>query len=431
MKMKLGKKPVEVLEEEAQRQRELESTLQEEQQIRQQKLRSLKNVQRRNTAIIICVFVFLCAVLIIFGTYNTFFKKGLTQQDIENTVAARIVTLKFPSDGLDNYIRDSSEGLIDRYLSYENKEIDYVSVDKNSVYISNVQAISNTCAYVHFCADIDVKTTDKVVEDPEVIEILKRNGLNAFKHAEQEQTVQPVVVEPTVEEQPAEETTEQTEGQTEGEEQVEEVVTEEVVEEQPVEETEPTIEDSTKLAWNKGDAETEYYMLSNGTYMEKGTTSKARYNFSILIEYYALMDNGKPQVYGYRPVSDLMLVSLEEIDQTNFNEIILSDFLAFSDENSASEEDINSARIKVDKTLSDLYSGRDTSQDFLNYKKFNTYGATYKGLNDFALYNATNSVGCNAWVSYTITTKQGFNFEIRQYLSIEKSGNSWVIYAIL
>lgn len=427
MKMKLGKKPVEVLEEEAQRQRELESTLQEEQQIRQQKLRSLKNVQRRNTAIIICVFVFLCAVLIVFGTYNTFFKKGLTQQDIDYTVAKSINKFQFPADALDNYMRDSAEGLIYRYLTYDNKNFDYVDVDEDSVCISRVKVLNDSLAYVYFNADIETKEKDKIVEDPEVIEILKRNGLNAFKHAEQEQTIQPVVVEPVVEEQPVEETEEHVDGEEQVEEQVEEVV----VEEQPIEETDPTVEDSTKIAWSKGDAATEYYVLSNGTYMEKGNTSEARYTFSILIEYYNLVDAGEVQASGYRPASDLSLVSLEEIDQTNFNDIEISSYLVFDNVEEASDDDNNSARIKVDKTLADLYLGRDTSQDFLNYKKFNTYSATYNGLNDFKLYNGTNPLGFNAFVDYSITTKQGFVLEIRSYVIIEKSGNSWVIKGIL
>lgn len=445
MKMKLGKKPVEVLEEEAKRQRELEATLQEEQQIRQQKLKSLKNIQKRNTAIIICVFVLLCGVLIVFGTYNTFFKKGLTQQDIDVTVARNINSLRFPTGGLDNYIRDSSDGLIYKYLSYQPKDFDYVTVDKNSVYISRVKPLNNKLAYVYFSADIETKTPDKVVEDPSVIEILKRNGLDAFKHAEQEQTVQPTVVEPTVEEQPAEEIAEgdviTEEELTEGKQPVdgEQVQTEEQVEqveeqpvEQPAENTDPTITDSTKLAWDKGSEATEYYVLSNGTYMEKGSTSKERYNFSILIEYYDLIDVGEVQASGYRPASDLALVSLEEIDQTNFNDIEISSYLTWGEDVSEAEEDeVNSARIKVDKTLGDLYLGRDTSQDFLNYKKFNTYGATYNGLNNFKLYNGTNDLGFNAFVDYSITTKQGFVLDIRSYLIIEKSGNSWVIKGIL
>ena len=63
--------------------------------------------------------------------------------------------------------------------------------------------------------------------------------------------------------------------------------------------------------------------------------------------------------------------------------------------------------------------------------KFNTYSAAYNGLNDFKLYNGTNPLGFNAFVDYSITTKQGFVLEIRSYLIIEKSGNSWVIKGIL
>ena len=91
------------------------------------------------------------------------------------------------------------------------------------------------------------------------------------------------------------------------------------------------------------------------------------------------------------------------------------------------KEVADSAKIKVTKTLEDLYEGRDTSQDFLNYLTFNNYGAKFGSINDFKMYKEPNKLGYNTKVTYSVITKDGFTYTTTVYLLVAKSDKTWVI----
>ena len=176
-----------------------------------------------------------------------------------------------------------------------------------------------------------------------------------------------------------------------------------------------------------------YYLNEKGQIMEVGETTIMRYNFTIIVEYYANKDDaGNYTTRGYKAVSELALDELNyDANMTKFDEITPSKYLTFNEDSKADETTTNSAWTKVDKTLQDLYGGRDTSQDFQNLYSFNTYGARYVSLDEFTLYTESNGLGYNATATYTIQTQQGFTYQINTYLYMEQSGASWVIYSIL
>ena len=97
----------------------------------------------------------------------------------------------------------------------------------------------------------------------------------------------------------------------------------------------------------------------------------------------------------------------------------------YSFENIKLAEDNTSqaARIKVDNILNAMYSGRDTTQDFYNYKKFNTYGSTYLGMVTFNMYESKNAMGYNVYAEYTIKTPQGFEYQVNCYMLVEPVGS--------
>ena len=161
------------------------------------------------------------------------------------------------------------------------------------------------------------------------------------------------------------------------------------------------------------------------------SVSTLRYNFYLPVELFYEFDNGKAVTSGYRAAGEMNLYSLNETDQKDFTEIVESPVFAFNEDNLVLEDELESAQIKVDKTLGDLYSKRDTSQDFMNYRTFNTYDATYVGLVSFSMYTVPNQLGYNAKVVYTIETTQGFQYNVEEYMTIEASGSSWVIKAIM
>lgn len=181
---------------------------------------------------------------------------------------------------------------------------------------------------------------------------------------------------------------------------------------------------------NSGNKET--YYLNGNELMKRGSTYITRYIFTSPIEYYSEYDEDgtTPIRYGYRLASDTSLQSFVRINQTNFEEIEKNKAYSFDDIEVVDEDTLESAKIKVDKTLDDLYSGRDTSQDVLLFHQFNTFNGTYVSLDEFQLYQDTNGLGFNAYAVYTVQF-DGFTYSAHAYLKLEKSGTSWVITSFL
>lgn len=159
------------------------------------------------------------------------------------------------------------------------------------------------------------------------------------------------------------------------------------------------------------------------------STEKVRYRFFMPIEnYYKYNKNGAPTVNGFRPVGQMTMYSLKDINSAKITE---NDNLKFNEDSKVDEKTLESAKVKVDSVLGDLYLGRDTSQSFYNYLKFNSQKAVYLGIDDFKLYKDSNNLGYNALVKYTVKTKEGFNYQCSHYLLVVKDGKSWIINAFL
>ena len=179
----------------------------------------------------------------------------------------------------------------------------------------------------------------------------------------------------------------------------------------------------------------EYYLSAGGKIMQRGKITTSRYICTFFVEnYYEYADEAEtePTVNGYRPASEPTLYSLEYIDVNDFeaDSIVIAEELKFDEEKAVDEQTLSAAKIKVEKTLGDLYAKRDTSQDVHLFRKYNTYDATFEGVSSFEYYSEPNDFGMNAKVVFTIKTQQGFVYKMTNYLIIEPDGNSFVITGI-
>ena len=224
-KVVLGKTPEQLREEEAKKQRELEAQIQEAQLERQAKLVALHKKQKTTKIAIISATCLSAAILVTFGTYNTFFKKTITVEDVVPTINASIDYLRFPVSGLDGYIRDNCESLFTHYASSKisSDNIKSISVDPNSCYITKVRPLNSTLAQVYFSVDVVVTENDTEVTDPNIIRQLKSSGFITNEQPTEPETT-------TAPEDTTEETTETI---VEGEENTEEVTTESVEQDKP------------------------------------------------------------------------------------------------------------------------------------------------------------------------------------------------------
>lgn len=461
----LGKTPEQLRTEEAEKQREIEAQIQEATRQRQAKIEALHKKQKTTKIAVISAVSAVSAILLVFGTYNTFFKKTLTLEDVQPSINASINSLNFPSEGLDNYIRENCETLFMKYMTYDvkNSNIQSVEVDKNSCYISRVKKLNSTLAQVYFSVDVIVHENDKEVTDPNIIDSLKKSGLlsNTPQSTQTTETTDSNVettdsnIDSTTE---STTTTETVESSTESDSNVESS-TDYNPENNAVNSDNsssnsglPKSETPTGVAnaedggysSNTSDSQIsldQYYLDDKGKIMQKGSISTVRYNFYVPIEFYYVYsggydeETGKPVgsvvAGGFRPAGDMTLFTLEQPDVSTFDEIAYNSSLICDEETILDEETIRQIQVKVDKTLSDLYEGRDTSQDFYNYRKFNGFSAEYAGITELKSYSQKNAFGMNTHVTYSIKTSQGFIYTLETWMDVEQDGNSWVIKEML
>lgn len=443
-KLVLGKTPEDLRAEEAAKQREIEAQVQSAILDRQAKLEAMHKKQKKTKILVITWASVLSVALLVFGTYNTFFKHDLTVEDVQPAINQAVNTINFPAEGLDNYLRVNCTKLFEKYMTIDSnagKNIKSVVVDENSCNVKRVKKLSTTLAQVWFAVDVLVTENDVEVTDPELIRQFKQADLiheqviatappeDSDTDAEgtddsavdDENGIDPVAVND--DESSAAETTDAATTET-----------------QTVETAaQPALANSTTGGYQYADfysdiggTEEHYYVSVNGKVMKTGTVTRQRYNFYLPIElYYQYDSEGKATAAGFRPAGEMTLYTLNMIDVDDFAEITPNELFICDEEFLRDKETTNKIQIKVEKTLQDLYEGRDTSQDFYNYITFNSYDARFNNILSLESYDQTNALGMNTHVIYSITTTQGFNYTLDTWILVEEDGNSWVIKGML
>lgn len=438
-KVVLGKTPEQLEEERAQKEREQEAEIQQQILERRRKIQALHSKQKVNKVIIILIIVVIAGILITFGTYNTFFKKGLTMDDVYNAIGQARYTDIYPSEGLDGYIRDNCATLFKKYYNdnkaNQGKDIQSVEVDQDSCYIFKVRKLSPTLAQVYFSVDIVTTKNDVMITDPNILEQLKRSGfgadLNTTTESTKPQTETETVMVDLLDEDgnPVPETDE--DGNPILDEDGNPVI-KQVEQEVEVEEEEPSDIPNTSIDYQttKTGETKHYYMTANGIVMQSGDVIRERYSFYVPVKlaYQYDADGVTVVTTGYAVVGNMNLYSLVETDMTNFDEITIDPVFAFDEEKKVDEDIEAKMRTKVNNTLKALYDGTmDTSQDFQNFRQFNNYNAQFVEINKFSAYTEPNQLGYNVYVEYSIITSTGFKYKLETYMLVEQNGGTWVI----
>lgn len=453
MKLILGKTPEEQAAEEAKKQRELEISIQQSMIERREKIEALHKKQKINKIIILTTFGIVLTTLMVYGTYNTFFKKGLTIPEVEQQVVLPYVTpLYFPAEGLDGYIQNNIQNLFNKYVKL-GQGYDYATVDEDSVAVTRVvRANNNKNATVYFSANVNVKQSDIEITDETLKKAILDSGLN---YKVDNSTTEEVTTEADTKESKntktqtisttgKKETTKNSDTKENTKANSKEKATTEVTTVATTEEVTTQVDNSIDTAedtsntmsyqYGSNDEKQEYYIKGKDVLMQVGPITTEKYYFVLPIQIDTKYDSdGTTAVAtGYKLAGEMSLYSLNDVNQTDFsNDVEPNDYYKFNKDAKVDEDTLKAAQIKVDKTLGDLYSKRDTSQDFLNFKTFNTYDATYISLDAFEMYSQDNAMGYNSKVTYTIQTTQGFTYTLDTYLKVEQSGNTYVITKIL
>lgn len=457
-KLVLGKTPEQVRAEEAEKQRKLEIEIREHQLERQKKIEAMHKKQKTTKIVFIAIVCAISLSLLGFGTYNTFFKPTLSIDDVTPVIDESINTFRFPSEGLDNYIHDNCEGLFNKYLVNDDKKVDSnvvdtIIVDKDSCYISRVKKLSGNIAQVYFSVNVITKAKDTQVTDPTVIASLQKNGFNI--NTNQKQTIETSNTQTSENDTSENDTSENSTSESSISETSEEENSKlDTTSEEYIESSEQSTENNTEnslisvepIAPATESTDTSniddktYYIDSYGKLMQVGVTTTVRYNFYVPIEFYYVY-SGEPDEEGnptgsvvgggFRPCGDMTLFTLEQPDISDFTDITYNEAFDIGEEFLLDDKVTQKIRVKVDNILSDLYLGKDTSQEFYNYRKFNGYNAKYEGIEKIDCYSEKNYLGMNTHVTYKIITSQGFIYTLETWLNVEEDGNSYIIKEML
>ena len=161
-KIILNKTPEQLAQEEAEFYRQREAEAQERNQEQERHLRMLVAKNKRNKIIVIAVTILLILALLIFGTYNTFIKHTLNNDDVLGLVNQSVVI--FPDSGLHGFIYENFESWYSQIVSYKNddsgRKIDSVKPILNTLVILETKTISRTLIRVNFAVDIETKYAD-------------------------------------------------------------------------------------------------------------------------------------------------------------------------------------------------------------------------------------------------------------------------------
>ena len=438
IKLNLSKNNEAVAEAEAKRIRELENDIQEQNQLRQQRIKQMHQKQKIMKISIISVFALVMIIFISILLYCAVFKKTISEQEVINY--AYMYSQEFPKSGVEGYLRNNIDDLLAQYMMTNSNEFKskYSSAyaNKDTLCIVRTDEISSTNIRVWFTCEISVVEKDTPVDEATQRKLLESGfGIQPTPEPTPTPTPEPTptpvpetsavdtVVPPEETSAPAEtpadaqtdfrdDETQPTDGETT----------------EPTETTDNGSLGSLEVTDRSGQV-TEYYINSSGTIMQKGKTTTELYTFYIPLEIFYVYDNNVKVCAGMQPTASLSLYSLVPVDVVDFSYIAPNKYWEFTAA-PVDQTTKDAAQIKVDKILGDLYSGRDTSQDFFNMQVFNTYGASYGGISKFEMYTETNYMGYNTYVEYNITLPQGFTFEMNVYMLVEKDGNTWIITAI-
>ena len=174
-KIVIGKSPEQLQREADEKNRERLANIQEQEMKQQKQLRDMVLKQKRNRMIVLAVAGVVIFALLLFGTWNTFFKKQLDINDVAGVVAQYRSSLPdYSYAGLEGFIRTNFDKWYNDQLMLDektNRSFEYIRSDLSTLAIDEVRHDSNSALFVrvYFSVDIESKLVDKKGEEGEII----------------------------------------------------------------------------------------------------------------------------------------------------------------------------------------------------------------------------------------------------------------------
>lgn len=131
----------------------------------------------------------------------------------------------------------------------------------------------------------------------------------------------------------------------------------------------------------------------------------------------------------YSPAGTVILTPIKSSD-SNTNES-KNELLSFEGIDKESDGNTKSSKTFLDNFFMMLYSGQDISPFYKGTTNLETSDLKYAGMSNYIFYKSKNKNGYNGVCDITLTMPNGVEYKTQKYISIHKSGESWIIDALL
>ena len=102
--------------------------------------------------------------MLVFGTYNTFFKDTLNEQEISDLVTNKMKT--FNTSGVEGFLHNGVSDYFDAITSTNAEgDIEYYKLDPNSIRVTRIIPVTTETAIVYFNGNVTVKLNDGYKEE--------------------------------------------------------------------------------------------------------------------------------------------------------------------------------------------------------------------------------------------------------------------------
>lgn len=131
----------------------------------------------------------------------------------------------------------------------------------------------------------------------------------------------------------------------------------------------------------------------------------------------------------YYPASDVIVTSL--VTAADSTEKRKNPLLSFENIKDDTDENRQSAETFVQNFFTMLYTGQDVSPYYNGDKELYSGDLEFQSMKDFKLYVSPNILGYNCCCTISLKSPAGLYFETTKYMTISRTGDSWVITEIL
>lgn len=154
------------------------------------------------------------------------------------------------------------------------------------------------------------------------------------------------------------------------------------------------------------------------------SNNDSEYNVNCVLPLYFDKDNNIYQPSG-------RVIFTPNASTAHDSDEVTNPLLSFDGISEKDESEIKKIKPFVDNFFTMLYSNQSIDPYYNGSAALDGENLKFVNMNTFIVYNDTNRNGYNAYAEIVLETPNGLSYTTQKYLVVEKSGDSWMIKAVL